>query len=63
MANVAKILEIVFGANPTQDDLREIVRVINERLPAPIAEPEPKEDTANTETADQPSVQGKNKRK
>lgn len=55
MANVAKICEIIFGANPTQDDLREIVRIVSERLPQPpapiVVEAEPV-----TEPAEEPTT-------
>lgn len=33
MANVSKICEIIFGANPTDADLREIVRRVEAKLP------------------------------
>lgn len=33
MANVSKIVEIIFGANPTDADLREIVRRVEAKLP------------------------------
>lgn len=33
MANVSKIVEIIFGANPSDADLREIVRRVEAKLP------------------------------
>lgn len=43
MANVAKLMDIIYGSNPSDDDLRAIVARISERLPKPVVEaaPEP----------------------
>lgn len=63
MANVRKILEIIYGANPTSKDLQAIIDDISERLPEPIVEQTtvPTDEPASTDEPAVKSVKGKAK--
>lgn len=55
MANVTKLCELIFGANPSDDDLREIIRRVDERLPKPIIEtPETSNSAADDKVEEAP---------
>jgi hypothetical protein len=59
MANVTKLLDIIFGSNPTDDDLRAIIDRLSERLPKETPAPVVDTESASSDEPIEPKSKAK----